>query len=89
MCVYIHILILLKHYSPVACPNCRDLKCNLPGEILWDSIQLGGNSVAAQGRHRKIVQDDRAGDPSSAKVTNITTHIKHSLLHAIGYRRTE
>ena len=51
------------------------MKCNSPGEILWGSIRLGDNNAAARDRHRKIVQDDHAGDPSSVKVTNITTHM--------------
>jgi len=63
----------------------KDAECNLPGEILWGSIQLGGNNAAAQGKHRKIAQDDHAEDPSSVKVINITTDINYSLLHAIGY----
>lgn len=53
----------------------RGTKCNSPGEILWGSIRLRDNNAAARDRRRKIVQDDRAGDPSSAKVTNITTHM--------------
>lgn len=54
-----------------------------PEEILLGSIRLGGNNAAARDKHRKIVQDDHAEDPSSAKVTKITTHMNYSLLHAI------
>lgn len=62
---------------------------NSPEEILWGSIRLEGNNAAARDKHRKIVQDDRAEDPSSAKVTNITTHINYSLLHAILVKKTQ
>jgi len=50
---------------------------NSPGEIPWGSIRLGGNNVAAQDRHRKSVRGDRAGDPSSAKVTDITVQVNY------------